>query len=53
MAKKTKRELIKLKSTKSPYIYWKRKNKLNTPDRMTLVKFDPILREHVEFKEAK
>lgn len=29
------------------------KNKTNTPDRITIKKYDPIVREHVEFKETK
>lgn len=49
----SKRELVKLKSSKSSYIYYTTKNKTSTPDRITLKKFDPMVREHVEFKEAK
>lgn len=49
----SKREIIKLKSSKSPFTYTTRKNKTQTPDRITLKKYDPIVREHVEFKETK
>jgi large subunit ribosomal protein L33 len=49
----SKRELVKLKSTKSTYFYYTSKNKTTTPERITLKKFDPILRQHVEFKETK
>lgn len=49
----SKREKIKLKSSKSTYFYHTVKNKTQTPDRLTLKKYDPILREHVEFKETK
>ncbi|HRD55879.1 MAG TPA: 50S ribosomal protein L33 [Parachlamydiaceae bacterium] len=49
----SKREKIKLKSSKSHYFIYTVKNKTNTPDRLTLMKFDPFVREHVEFKEAK
>lgn len=49
----SKREKIKLKSSKSAYIYHTTKNKTQTPERITLTKFDPIVREHVEFKETK
>jgi ribosomal protein L33, bacterial type len=49
----SKRERIKLKSSKSGYCYFTAKNKSTTPDRITLTKYDPIVREHVEFKEAK
>jgi large subunit ribosomal protein L33 len=49
----SKREKIKLKSSKSTFIYHTTKNKTQTPERITLKKFDPILREHVDFKETK
>ena len=56
MAKKTTqlRPLIKLRSTAGTgYTYVTRKNRRNTPDRLVLKKFDPIVRRHVEFKEAR
>ena len=49
----SKREKIKLKSSKSSFYYYTVKNKLNDPDRLTLRKFDPTIKEHVEFKEVK
>jgi large subunit ribosomal protein L33 len=49
----SKREMIKLKSTKSSFTYYKKKNKTSTPDRITLKKYDPVVRQHVEFKETK
>jgi large subunit ribosomal protein L33 len=49
----SKREKIKMKSSKSSFFYYTTKNKTNTPERITLRKFDPTVREHVEFKEAK
>lgn len=49
----SKREKVKLKSSKSTYIYHTIKNKSKTPGRITLKKFDPLIREHVEFKETK
>ncbi len=49
----SKRELVKLKSTKSTYFYYSSKNKTATPGRITIKKYDPILRQHVEFKETK
>ena len=51
MAKK--REKIKLKSTESAFCYYSIKNKTQTPDRITLRKYDPTLRRHTEFKESK
>ncbi|AYZ25899.1 50S ribosomal protein L33 [Cutibacterium acnes] len=55
MAKKTTqlRPIIKLRSTAGTgYTYVTRKNRRNTPDRLVLKKFDPIVRRHIEFKEA-
>lgn len=49
----SKREKIKLKSSKSHYHYFTMKNKTSTPDRLTLKKYDPVVRERVEFKETK
>lgn len=49
----SKREKIKLKSSKSFYYYFTTKNKTKTPGRLTLFKYDPIVREKVEFKETK
>lgn len=49
----SKREIIKLKSSKSTYFYYTTKNKTKTPDRLTLKKYDPIVREKAEFKETK
>jgi large subunit ribosomal protein L33 len=49
----SKREKIKLKSSKSSHYYYTFKNKTSTPDRITLKKYDPVVREHVEFKETK
>ncbi|PJD94921.1 MAG: 50S ribosomal protein L33 [Parachlamydia sp.] len=49
----SKRENIKMKSSKSHYHYYTVKNKTKTPDRLVLMKYDPIVREHVEFKETK
>ncbi len=48
-----KREKIKMKSSKSHHHYYTTKNKTTTPDRLTLMKYDPTLRERVEFKETK
>lgn len=45
--------LIKLKSTKSDYIYFTRKNKKKVDRKLEFVKYDPNVRERVAFKEAK
>ena len=48
------RDLIKLVSTAGTgHYYTTSKNKKNTPDKMVLKKYDPVVRKHVEYKEAK
>ena len=48
------REKIKLVSTAGTgYFYTTDKNKRNTPDKMEFKKYDPVVRKHVPFKEAK
>lgn len=49
----SKREKIKLKSSASHYHYHTVKNKTNSPDRISILKYDPVVRKHVEFKETK
>ncbi|HEY4831243.1 MAG TPA: 50S ribosomal protein L33 [Waddliaceae bacterium] len=52
MASKS-REIVKLKSSESKTVYWTTKNKKTTTQRLELKKYDPTLRKHVIFKEAK
>ena len=33
--------------------YITRKNRRNDPDRLTLKKYDPVVRRHVEFREER
>ncbi len=48
------RELIRLVSTAGTgFFYTTSKNKKRTPDKLVLKKYDPKVRKHVEFKEAK
>ncbi len=48
------REKIKLVSTAGTgYYYTTTKNKRTTPDKLEFKKYDPIVRKHVIFKEAK
>ncbi len=51
--KKGARVLVKMRSTESPHIYWTEKSRRNDPGRLELRKFDPVLRKHVIFREAK
>jgi len=45
--------LIRLKSTKSDYVYWTRKNKKKVDRKIEVQKYDPTIRKRVTFKEAK
>jgi large subunit ribosomal protein L33 len=53
VANKGHRIMVKLKSTASPYIYYKKKNKQTHPERLELRKYDPVVRKHVTFKESR
>lgn len=52
-AKGEARITIRLKSTESDHCYYTSKNKRSHPDRMETRKYDPIVRRHVVYKEAK
>ena len=48
------REKIKLVSTaKTGHYYTTTKNKRTTPDKIEIQKYDPVVRKHVVYKEAK
>ena len=48
------REKIRLVSTAGTgFFYTTMKNRKNTPEKLLLKKYDPKIREHVDFKEAK
>lgn len=48
------REKIKLVSSAGTgHFYTTTKNKRTTPDKMEMKKFDPVVRQHVVYKEAK
>ncbi|HEY1973506.1 MAG TPA: 50S ribosomal protein L33 [Pseudonocardia sp.] len=54
MARSELRPLVKLRSTAGTgYTYVTRKNRRNHPDRLTLRKYDPKLRRHVDFREER
>ena len=45
---------IRLVSTADTgFFYVTKKNTRNTTEKMTLRKYDPVVRKHVEFKESK
>lgn len=48
------REKIRLVSTAGTgYFYTTEKNRRNDPEKMLIKKYDPKVRKHVDFKEAK
>ncbi len=54
MARNDIRPIIKLKSTAGTgFTYVTRKNRRNNPDRITLKKYDPVVRKHVDFREER
>ncbi len=51
---KSGRDKIKLESTAGTgHFYTTTKNKRNMPEKMEIIKFDPKVRKHVAYKEAK
>ena len=49
-----KRPIIKLRSTAGTgYTYVTTKNKSNTRERIEIKKYDPVVRQHVVFKEER
>ncbi len=51
---KSNRDIIKLVSSAGTgHYYTTTKNKRNTPDKMEIKKFDPVVRQHVTYKEGK
>ncbi|WP_017537520.1 MULTISPECIES: 50S ribosomal protein L33 [Nocardiopsis] len=52
MARSDQRPVVKLRSTAGTgYTYVTRKNRRNTPDRLVLRKYDPVVGHHTEFRE--
>ncbi|MDZ4811244.1 MAG: 50S ribosomal protein L33 [Pseudomonadota bacterium] len=50
----SKRDKIRLISTAGTgHFYTTDKNKKTTPDKMEISKYDPVVRKHVPYKEAK
>lgn len=48
------REKIKLVSSAcTGHFYTTKKNKRNTPEKIEIKKYDPVVRKHVAYKEAK
>ena len=54
MAKSNKRKYVGLVSEETGHrTYVTRKNTTNTPDKLRLKKYDPIVRKHVWYEETK
>lgn len=54
MASKGGREKIKLESTAGTgHFYTTSKNKRTTPEKLEFMKYDPVARKHVSYKEVK
>lgn len=55
MAKKDgKRRIVGMVSEESGHRhYYTKKNTMNTPDKLSLRKYDPVLRKHVVYMETK
>lgn len=51
--KKGVRIVVKMRSTESGHIYITSKNRRNDPSRLELMKYDPMVRKHVLYREAK
>jgi large subunit ribosomal protein L33 len=50
----SKRDKIRLVSSAGTgHFYTTDKNKKTTPDKMDIKKYDPVVRKHVSYKEAK
>ena len=50
----SKRKLVGLVSEESNNrTYYTKKNTMNTPDKLSLKKYDPVLRKHVVYTETK
>lgn len=53
MAKKIREKIKLVSSADTGHYYTTSKNKRAKPDKMEIKKFDPVVRRHVLYKEAK
>jgi large subunit ribosomal protein L33 len=53
MAKGVRDKIKLVSSAGTGHFYTTTKNKRNMPDKMEIRKFDPVVRKHVIYKEAK
>ncbi|HDP90459.1 MAG: 50S ribosomal protein L33 [Gammaproteobacteria bacterium] len=53
MAKAIREKIRLVSSAGTGHFYTTTKNKRNMPEKMEIKKFDPVIRQHVMYKEAK
>jgi large subunit ribosomal protein L33 len=54
MARNELRPIVKLRSTAGTgFTYVTRKNRRNDPDRLVVRKYDPVVKQHVDFREER
>ena len=53
MAKAAREKIKMVSSAGTGHFYTTTKNKRNTPDKLEMKKYDPKVRKHVSYKEAK
>jgi len=53
MAKAIREKIRLVSSAGTGHFYTTTKNKRNMPEKMEIKKFDPVVRQHVIYKEAK
>ncbi|MDH5182149.1 MAG: 50S ribosomal protein L33 [Gammaproteobacteria bacterium] len=53
MAKGAREKIRLVSSAGTGHFYTTTKNKRNMPEKMEIKKFDPVVRKHVAYKEAK
>jgi large subunit ribosomal protein L33 len=53
MAKSARDKIRLISSAGTGHFYTTTKNKRNTPDKMQMKKYDPVVRKHVTYKEGK
>lgn len=53
MAKGAREKIRLVSSAGTGHFYTTDKNKRTTPDKIEIKKFDPVVRKHVTYKEAK
>ncbi|BAB12805.1 50S ribosomal protein L33 [Buchnera aphidicola str. APS (Acyrthosiphon pisum)] len=53
MAKKSREKIKMISSAGTGHYYTTTKNKRNTPDKLKLKKYDPVIRKHILYNEGK